>query len=388
MPPRRTARRKKVVEKPKPAKVVEESQSGSASESESESESESDETPVVAAVDQEMSSNSDSGSESSDDEPEHFVEDTGDVVMDLRNLYLLVPQTVSSKTVGSNPKQQLKDLAEKHVQTLFNSIFRLPTTAPDDGAQGRLAHLPEKEVLHLPRAKPVPKKRTLTKWESFAQAKGIRKRKRSKLVYDEVEDDWKRRYGYKRANDDARDFAIEHKAGDDPSIDPWTRMEMDRKERVAKNSKKKLANELRAADGAHRVAGAIDLSSAVERKMPKRSQVRGRKGVQEDHHVDVALRIAQRSTASMGEFDKLRRSEPEVQRPKAPKRDALFQGSVRAEKKANLQVFSRLFGADNDERSNFNVNKAVNYQQVQRDSARQKQKYDNRQQKRRRKNKQ
>lgn len=46
------------------------------------------------------------------------------------------------------------------------------------------------------------------------QEKGIRKRKRSKLVYDDEAKEWRRRHGYKRANDDSEVPVIEAKAGD------------------------------------------------------------------------------------------------------------------------------------------------------------------------------
>ena len=54
----------------------------------------------------------------------------------------------------------------------------------------------------LPRGKPLPVSRPATKWEQFATQKGITKKKRSKLVFDEGEQDWKRRFGYKKAYDD------------------------------------------------------------------------------------------------------------------------------------------------------------------------------------------
>lgn len=38
-------------------------------------------------------------------------------------------------------------------------------------------------------------------WEKFAQQKGIVKRKRSKLMFDEAEQGFKRRFGYQRANE-------------------------------------------------------------------------------------------------------------------------------------------------------------------------------------------
>lgn len=59
----------------------------------------------------------------------------------------------------------------------------------------------------LPREKPVPAARQPTRWEQYAQAKGIQKRKKTRLVWDEVSQSWKPRYGYRRAeNDRQRDW--------------------------------------------------------------------------------------------------------------------------------------------------------------------------------------
>lgn len=63
--------------------------------------------------------------------------------------------------------------------------------------------------LALPRFKPVPKPRPLTKWQKFAKEKGITKKKQSKLVYDDNAQDWKRRHGYKRGKDEAAVPVIE-----------------------------------------------------------------------------------------------------------------------------------------------------------------------------------
>lgn len=46
------------------------------------------------------------------------------------------------------------------------------------------------------------------------QRKGIEKRKRSKLEWDEAGGEWKRRYGYKRANDEGDVHVLDAKPGD------------------------------------------------------------------------------------------------------------------------------------------------------------------------------
>ena len=55
--------------------------------------------------------------------------------------------------------------------------------------------LPDPNVV-LPREKPIPKPKPLTKWEKFRQEKGIDpKSKRSRMVFDPISNDWVPRYG-------------------------------------------------------------------------------------------------------------------------------------------------------------------------------------------------
>lgn len=62
--------------------------------------------------------------------------------------------------------------------------------------------------------KPLPAPRELTRWEQFAQRKGIQKRKKDKLVWDESVGEWRRRFGYKRANDPKDIHVLPAKATD------------------------------------------------------------------------------------------------------------------------------------------------------------------------------
>lgn len=58
-----------------------------------------------------------------------------------------------------------------------------------------MVRLPQSKVV-LPRQKPAPKPKPLTKWERFRQEKGLNvKEKRSRMVYDEITKDWVPRYG-------------------------------------------------------------------------------------------------------------------------------------------------------------------------------------------------
>ena len=123
----------------------------------------------------------------------------GQLEYDLGNLTAFDPAPVeASLYLGEGGEDALLETARAITQSLAAQLFGLPSESVQGG---RLAHLPTPTTL-LPREKPIPRPKPLTKWQKFAQEKGIVKRKRSKLVFDDVEQDWKRRHGYKRANDD------------------------------------------------------------------------------------------------------------------------------------------------------------------------------------------
>ncbi len=96
------------------------------------------------------------------------------------------------------------------LQVLLTALYALPF---ESTPLGRMAQLPTPATV-LPRAKPLPKPRAPTKWEVFAQRKGIQKRKRSKEVWDEGAGELKRRHGYQRANDPEAVPFLEAKATD------------------------------------------------------------------------------------------------------------------------------------------------------------------------------
>ena len=164
----------------------------------------------------------------------------------------------------------------------------------------------------------MPEEKPLTRWEKFAARKGIRTSKKTKdlLKYDEATGEWKKKYGYKKANNPMDAPLVEHKDTDFDTTDPWLKMEKAKKKRVAINKENRMKN-LEEALG-DRVSGTLDLQSAMnfsknrnKRKLGNREQramdkVKKRKF----GHLNVALGVAQHSTGSMGKFDTLNRNEP------------------------------------------------------------------------------
>ena len=75
----------------------------------------------------------------------------------------------------------LTNLSRDNIQLLINRLFQLPTERVDNDI---VVKLPA-PTTRLPRAKPVPKAKQLTKWEKYAKEKGIVKRTKDKVEWDE-----------------------------------------------------------------------------------------------------------------------------------------------------------------------------------------------------------
>lgn len=92
----------------------------------------------------------------------------------------------------------LESLTRDNAQLLFNGLYSLPQEDSDE--MGRIVTLPKASTV-IPREKPVPTDKPLTRWEKFAKTKGIKKEKRSSKVYEEGMG-WKYRHGGKSAKND------------------------------------------------------------------------------------------------------------------------------------------------------------------------------------------
>jgi regulator of ribosome biosynthesis len=277
---------------------------------------------------------------------------------DLGNLCGFDNSPLDSTRFASDRNSYVTELGRENVQLLLNRIFSLPSE-PIIGEPGRLVRLPPPST-PLPRAKPLPKPKEPTKWEKFAAAKGITKQKKGRMEWDENKEVYAPRWGFNRANNDSDQVIIEHKEGDDPNTDPWTRMRQEKKARIEKNEKQHNRN-LSAASG-NRLPGTIDLASAFPSKEKKTHSDKKRAKMEEkpakkDHHVELALKVAQRSTASMGKFDSVRRGEKAV---KISAGDAVHQqADVKAEKARSLNMLNKILGKSETDGERVNLNKAA-----------------------------
>lgn len=103
-------------------------------------------------------------------------------------------------------------------------------------------------VTVFPRHKKIPEKKALTRWEKFAQDKGIQNRKRGRMVWDEITKTWVPRYGkdsIKKIQDKV-DIIREVKQGEDPNEDPFQKKSLEKKLAKEKQEFREVRNKLEA----------------------------------------------------------------------------------------------------------------------------------------------
>lgn len=286
----------------------------------------------------------------------------GEHELDLGNLLVAHyrdPVTLSNGTAMSEAERDVEYVEQGRnlVQVLVDRLFNMPSTVDKTG---RLVTLP-KPSFQLPREKPLPKPRPMTKWEAFAQTKGIKKRKRSKLEFDEGKEEWRRRHGYKRVNDENDIPIIEAKAGDEPGEDPFLKLRESKKERVAKQDKNQLENLKRAA----KQGGKGALPSTLQLAATSLAVTGGKQPGQKLSKNDLgdAAGLASTATASIGKFDKkLPGEKPAKKLGKHRKFLPVVDGQGK-EKELITNVMKKVL-AENDF-SGLDVNKAVRAHNVE-----------------------
>ncbi|CAN6835259.1 unnamed protein product [Brassica oleracea var. botrytis] len=274
--------------------------------------------------------------------------------IDVGNLLAFNPNHRFSSAPSSREELVKECVTEgtKLVQAIADTLFNLPSTETNDGP---LVQLPP-PTTKLPREKHLPRPKPPTKWEEFALKKGIQKRKKDKIVYDETTDKFKRRHGYDRVNDDNDIPIIEAKASDEPGEDPFAKRLDDKKKRVGKQEKNRLENLKTAAKAgalpSHVQLAVTGLPISGTKTQPKK--------IGKEALGDVAG-LAATSTASGGKFDKKLPGE------KPPKKQGKHHkylpvvpryGWVDEEKEQTNKVLGKLLSKHSHEI--LNVGKAIN----------------------------
>merc|ERR1719462_937309 len=242
--------------------------------------------------------------------------------VDLGNLLVEDVNSFDNATYHQSREECLIDMARDSAQILFNKIWELPTERKEDAI---LSKLPAPTTI-LPREKPVPKPRAETRFEKFAKMKGMTKRKKDKLVYDEQTGKWKRRHGYDRANDKDKVWLMPYKKTEDSNVDLFETKAEEKKERVAKNELQRLRN-LARASGMKKVPGI----GATPSEKPSKLEL-GRQ-----------LLTAKKATASIGKFESKLPKEKPLKGGEGKKRQfAPLHGNMADERSSQLDVLKHL----------------------------------------------
>ena len=244
----------------------------------------------------------------------------GPVDVDVGNLVVseagvLEREKFSLLSGGGLTREEREENIRRHardvLQRLVGELFALPS---ESDVNGRFALLPPGQT-KFPRSLPLPSLvKPKTKWEQFAEEKGIKKRKRSKMVFDEQQDEWKRRHGYDRANDPTKIAIVEAKlssrAGE--TEDPFLKERKDKKARVEKNEMQRRRNlgEQVKARGAEALPATLRLAIGNNNNNNNNSSSKkggsdrvGAKSLKSKQLVkDVQYKVAT-STASVGKFN-------------------------------------------------------------------------------------
>ncbi|KAI5640864.1 hypothetical protein M9H77_00166 [Catharanthus roseus] len=239
----------------------------------------------------------------------------------------------------------------KLVQAVADALFDLPSTEDLDGP---IVQLPP-PTTKLPRAKPLPKPKPPTRWELFAQKKGLH---------------LKRRHGYDRVNDDKDVPIIEAKMDEDPGEDPFAKRQKEKKNRVEKQEKNRLKN-LKQAAKVGALPSHVQLAATA---LPITGTQAAPRKVSKDELQNVAG-MAANATASGGKFDKKLPGE------KPPKHDKKYRkflpvvegsGMGSLEKQQTDKVLNKLMSKNSHEI--LNVEKAINMYKVKEEKKRRNQK--------------
>ncbi len=182
--------------------------------------------------------------------------------------------------------------------------------------------LPE-SIITLPRSLPIPIQKPMTKWEKYKMEKGITQRKRGRMVYSEEVGDWVPRWGKGSVKhiQDSMNWVMEEK---EPGVNPFEQKSNEKQIAKAKQMKKQIKNEEFAKKYLAQKKGISNNNEKnegnninkqhISKKMRKafKAQKEIERLNEDKKNLGRRLEQVQKSTRSMGNFDKKLKNEKEV----------------------------------------------------------------------------
>ncbi|CAG0903559.1 unnamed protein product [Cyprideis torosa] len=283
--------------------------------------------------------------------------------LDCGHLVAFDDNLLSATDLKERREPYLREVARDNAQLMINRIWTLDVSRVDGVI---VAKLPS-PTIKLPRSKPAPKKRPLTKWEKFAKEKGIQKRKKSKLMWDEELKKWVPRFGYRRnAAQKQKEWVLEVPEGAPDTEDMFARRSEEKRERMAKNEYQRLKNVARTL----KVMPTSSSTNADEASVGKvgRKKKKPQVGIvpmadlvaesrRDPSELKKEIVVARQATASVGTFTtKLPKEKVSIAKGKKQRHRQLF-GNPKKEEEANLAILERVLSKKKPE---LEIDKAVN----------------------------
>lgn len=267
------------------------------------------------------------------------------VSVDMGNLMAFDPRPIDTAQL-KNDADFVKNMTKLNVQLLLNQLFNLPVERVEDVI---VAKLP-KCLTVIPREKPLPKAKPPTKWEQYAKLKGIQKKKKSRMVYDETTKEYRPTWGYNRKDDSTKNWIYEIKKNEDPYQDFFSKATQSKNERVAKNELQRLRNIARTTPKSGGKVPGVGLQPLFSHeKKTDQSQIK------------KALHMAKRADASMSKFSEKLSNEDKVTKGLGKKRkfDANF--NVPSEKERQFKILEKLGSTkERSTKAKLHIDKAAN----------------------------
>ncbi|BFU19032.1 ribosome biogenesis regulatory protein, putative [Entamoeba histolytica HM-1:IMSS-B] len=242
--------------------------------------------------------------------------------LDVGNLLVTDRSDVDIEKFKSDSWKYIGEIAKEASKTLIDNIYaREDVSDHSDPSLGKVVILDEPEM-KFPREKPLPASKEPTKWELFAKRKGIKKTKKSGKVWNQETHSWVPRFGMgsaKQIKKKTEGWIVEDKVG--LSDNPFEGID-----------KKKLKEETKPSRSGKKIKKSLS-------KIKLTPGTIGKDGYMNKKDAQKLLKIAQRSSASMGNFSKNLTGEKIVAKKRKLKQSDFVKGGDKAK---NMRVLDRL----------------------------------------------
>ena len=222
-----------------------------------------------------------------------------------------------------------------------------------------------KKILNLPRSLPIPKPKPMTKWEKYKKEKGITQRKRSRMVYSEIAKDWVPRWGkgsIKKIENETN-WALEEKQF---GVNPFEQKNQEKKLLVQKQKIREMKNKIRNSNENNfnsisylknkKNNKNISLDENNENKKSnnkisrkEKKKLKAEKEIkrleQDKKNLGRRLEQIQKSTRSMGRYDKKLKNEKELNMIKKKRVDKDILQSRKKEKSRDKMIMDGILNS-------------------------------------------